>query len=217
MEPEEGLQGEARSLREASEAITAQLQRAIDHAKRQRGALAEVSEPMAELTIQPHAVLSEMRDFGERAERAQGNLRAIVDHIAELRDAALPMLHPQDRPDRDQRRLETAITQSIESGECALSRLEERARALSGQIGSLQAPEQLLQERQIEGRPLRRADFLSVASTLIRALDKKAVELNALLQVDTPSEGPLRRARAGPSLSPHPRVPLDRRSLQGDL
>jgi len=190
VEPEGGLQGEVRSLREASETATAQLPRAADDAKQQRGALAEFSEPMTELTIQLHGVLGQMRDFGERAERTQGNLRAIVDHIAEVCDAVLSLLHPQDRPGRDQRRLETAITQSIESGECALSRLEDRARALSGQGGSLQAPapEQLLQERQIEARPLRRADFLSAASALIQALNKKAVELNAFLQVDIPPE-----------------------------
>ena len=101
----EGLQGEVCLLREASEAATAQLPRAAGDAKQQRGALAEVSECMADLTIQLHGVLGQMRDFGERAERTQGNLRAIVDHIAEVRPAALPLLRPQGRPDRGQCRL----------------------------------------------------------------------------------------------------------------
>lgn len=183
------LQAEIVALREATETATRQIGEAAAAAEIRRSELVEVAEPMAELSGHLHAVLSDMRAFGERVETTEGSLRALVGHVATLKDAAEPLLQLDDRLSQEQRRLMDAIRQLTESGEAAVSNLQRQARDLRDEAGGLKlAPPRLTDTRQIEAKGLRRVDFLADARDVVAHLNDKAVELNSLMKVETPSD-----------------------------
>ncbi|MEQ8651043.1 MAG: hypothetical protein RIC87_01125 [Kiloniellales bacterium] len=183
------LQAEIVALKEATETATRQIGEAAAAAEIRRSELVEVAEPMAELAGHLHGVLGDMRAFGERVETTEGSLRALVGHVASLKDAAEPLMQLDDRLTKEQRRLMEAIRQLTESGEAAVSNLQQQARSLRDEAGSLKiAPPRLTDARQVEAKGLRRVDFLADARDVVAHLNDKAVELNSLMKVETPAE-----------------------------
>ncbi len=186
---EEALrQADIVALREATESATREIGEAATSAEARRNELVEVAEPMAELASQLHGVLGEMRGFGETVEGTESTLRAMVGHVATLNEAAQPLLQLDDRLTQEQRRLQDAIQQLTESGEEAVSRLQRQARSMRQQVGALRIDEplRLSDDRHIEGRGLKRVDFLTDARDVVAHLNDKAVDLNALMKIDTP-------------------------------
>ncbi len=214
---QEQLQAEIVALREATETATRQIGEAAAAAEIRRSELVEVAEPMAELAGHLHGVLGDMRSFGERVESTEGSLRALVGHVASLKDAAEPLMQLDDRLTQEQRRLLEAIRQLTESGEEAVSSLQRQARDLRDEAGNLKiAPPRLTDARQIEARGLRRVDFLADARDVVAHLNDKAVELNSLMKVETPADvkEALRAGDYGLLLRRLPRL-KDRSGLRG--
>ncbi len=197
---QEQLQAEVVALREATEAATQQIGQATEAATNRigeaaaaaeirRSELVEVAEPMAELAGHLHGVLGDMRSFSEGVAATEGSLRAMVGHVATLREAAEPLMQLDDRLTQEQRRLQEAIRQLTESGEEAVERLQQQSRDLREEAGALKTPPlRLTDGRQVEARGLRRVDFLADARDVVAHLNDKAIELNSMMKVETPRE-----------------------------
>ncbi len=184
------LQAEIVALREATETATRQIGEVAAAAEMRRSELVEVAEPMAELASHLHGVLGDMRDFGQRVETSETALRGLIGQVATLKEAAQPLLQIDDRLTQEQRRLLEAIRQLTESGEEAVARLQRQTSNLREEAGAFRLPQpaRLGNDRQIEGRGLKRVDFLADARDLVAHLNDKAIELNALMKVATPPE-----------------------------
>ncbi len=184
------FQADIVALREATESATRQIGEAATAAEARRSELVEVAEPMAELASRLHGVLGDMRVFGERIESTETSLHRLVGQVSTLKEAAAPLMQLDDRLSQEQRRLQEAIRKLTESGEEAVARLQRQTRSMRQQADSLQSDEplRLTDARQIEGRGLRRVDFLADARDVVAHLSDKAIELNALMKVETPPE-----------------------------
>lgn len=186
----EGLGSEVIQLREASDEAARQLSATAAAAEAQRGEMIQMAAPMAELASQLHGVLGEMESFEGRVGQTEGRLVTLRGHLVALGQAATPLLSLDEQVGRRAEGLLTTLETLAKRGEEAADRLQGQARALAEGAQALEdvGRRQLTDGKQIEGKALRRVDFLVEAKAVAEQLNAKAVDLHQLLKVEVPPE-----------------------------
>ncbi len=181
---------EVKGLREASETAAKQLKETAKAAQNQRGDMAKVAAPMADLAGQLHGVLGEMKGLGEVVGQSEIRLKAMAGQIAQLNDAAQPLLQLDSRLTEQSEGLLAAIDELTKRGEAASAQLQGQARLVgsNGHNGAGPEPALLHDDKQIEAKVLRRVDFLADAKAVAEQLNAKAVDLHGLLKMEVPVE-----------------------------
>ncbi len=184
------LKNEVKSLREASESASQQLKETAKAAQNQRGDMAKVAKPMAELAGQLHGVLGEVKGLGQVVDQSEGKLKAMAGQISQLNEAAQPLLQLDSRLTEQSEGLLTAIEELTKRGEAASAKLQGQARLVGSSDPAVEAaePPLLQDDKQIDAKVLRRVDFLADAKAIAEQLNAKAVDLHGLLKMDVPVE-----------------------------